>query len=129
MYYYICTDSVKELNEIKPHDTESVLRFLGGNGNLYGFDYAVYMVEQILEDPKLLTLITKQLYPETAIRFDVTVKSVERNLRTLIQRCWKNANPQAWEEISGRKIQVPPTNGEFLDLVVGYLRNSSGKNT
>lgn len=130
MYYYFCTNDA-ELNDIKPYDAESVLRFLGGSGGLFGFGYAVYMVEQIMEDPGLLALITKRLYPETGKHFEVSDKSVERNLRTLIQRCWKNASPHAWQEIAGRKMSACPTNGEFLDMIVAYLKknNSSVSNT
>lgn len=125
MYYFFCIDNANKVDDIKPRDAASALRFLGARGNLFGFDYAIYMIGQVMDDPELLTLITKRLYPETGKYFGVTSCSVERNLRTLVHYCWKNSSPEAWQEISGRKMLTYPTNGQFLDMIVAYLKNNS----
>ena len=54
---------------------------------LAGFRYAVYMVEQVRDQPENMLLITKRLYMQTAEHFNTTPSCVERNLRTLIQSC------------------------------------------
>ena len=51
-------------------DAEQLLRRLGATGKLKGFYQAVYMIEQVKDDPAAAALITKRLYPETSKRFD-----------------------------------------------------------
>ena len=68
-----------------PLDAERLLRLLGVSGKLTGFRYAVYMVEQVRDQPENMILITKRLYAQTAAHFQTTPSCVERNLRTLIQ--------------------------------------------
>ena len=81
-----------------PLDAERLLRLLGVTGKLSGFRYAVYMVEQVRDQPDNVLLITKRLYKQTADHFNTTPSCVERNLRTLIQSCWNQlcraVNPQ-----------------------------------
>ena len=44
-----------------PLDAERLLRLLGVSGKLTGFRYAVYMVEQVRDQPENMFLITKRL--------------------------------------------------------------------
>ena len=44
-----------------PLDAERLLRLLGVTGKLSGFRYAVYMVEQVRDQPDNVLLITKRL--------------------------------------------------------------------
>ena len=69
-------------------NAERLLRLLGASGKLASFRYAVYMVEQVRDQPENMLLITKRLYMQTAEHFNTTPSCVERNLRTLIQNCW-----------------------------------------
>lgn len=103
-------------------DAERLLRRLGSTGNLRGFPYTVYMVERIREDPEAIHLITKQLYPETARRFGVSHCAVERNVRTIVQRCWAWHDHTLLEHIAGGPLRYCPTNVEFLDMVADFLR-------
>ena len=77
-----------------PLDAERLLRLLGVSGKLTGFRYAVYMVEQVRDQPENMILITKRLYAQTAAHFQTTPSCVERNLRTLIQSCWNYPDDQ-----------------------------------
>lgn len=47
-----------------PLDAERLLRLLGVSGKLTGFRYAVYMVEQVRDQPENMILITKRLYAQ-----------------------------------------------------------------
>ena len=53
----------------KALDIEALLRRLGVTRKLTGFQYVCYMVNQVVEDPSRLSLITKRLYPETPATF------------------------------------------------------------
>lgn len=106
-------------------DAEQLLRGLGATGNLKGFAYAIYMIEQVIDDPRSGTLITKCLYPETAKHFNVTAESVERNLRTVIRACWNRPDRNLLEKVAGTHLHRYPTNSEFLDMTAAYLRRQT----
>ena len=104
-------------------NAERLLRLLGASGKLAGFHYAVYMVEQVRDQPENMLLITKRLYMQTAEHFNTTPSCVERNLRTLIQSCWSYPDHSFLNLIAGTELQQPPTNSQFIDILAAYLRN------
>ena len=106
-----------------PLDAERLLRLLGLSGKLTGFRYAIYMVEQVRDQPENMILITKRLYAQTAEHFRTTPSCVERNLRTLIQSCWNYPNHSFLNLIAGTELRQPPTNSQFIDILAAYLRN------
>lgn len=96
-----------------PLDAERLLRLLGVSGKLTGFRYAVYMVEQVRDQPENMILITKRLYAQTAAHFQTTPSCVERNLRTLIQSCWNYPDHSFLNLIAGAELRQPPTNSSL----------------
>lgn len=100
-----------------PLDAERLLRLLGVTGKLSGFRYAVYMVEQVRDQPDNVLLITKRLYKQTADHFNTTPSCVERNLRTLIQSCWNQLDHDFLNVIAGTQLRQPPTNSQFIDMM------------
>ena len=106
----------------KPLDAERLLRLLGVTGNLTGFYYAVYMIEQVQKQPKNIVLLTKRLYVQTAKHFSTTPNCVERNLRTLVQSCWAVSNHNLLNLIAGAELKQAPTNSQFIDMMAAYLR-------
>ena len=114
---------VSELEKNVTLDAERLLRLLGVSGKLTGFRYAVYMVEQVRDQPENMILITKRLYAQTAAHFQPTPSCVERNLRTLIQSCWNYPDHSFLNLIAGAELRQPPTNSQFIDILAAYLRN------
>lgn len=49
----------------------------------------------------------------------------ERNLRTLVQACWRQPNHSMLDQIAGCPLSQPPTNTQFLDMLASYLRKSA----
>ncbi len=113
---------VAEQNMNQPLNAERLLRSLGVSGKLSGFYFAVYMLELVRQKPEHILLVTKRLYKQTAQHFDTSSNCVERNLRTLVQACWRQPDHTLLEQISGRPLTQPPTNTEFLDMLAAYLR-------
>ena len=103
-------------------NAEELLRSLGVTGNLKGFRYAVHMIELTVQDPSLVTGLSKSLYPDTAKRFHVTPASVERNLRTVVKICWNRGDRELFSKVAGMRLTYQPTNGMFLDMTANYLR-------
>ncbi len=116
----VCYVSDIEMN--MPLDAERLLRLLGVSGKLSGFYFAVYMLEQVQEKPEDVLLITKRLYRQTAQYFHTTNSCVERNLRTLVQACWRQPDHSLLESIAGCPLSQPPTNTQFIDMMASYLR-------
>ncbi len=113
---------VSELDKNVSLDAERLLRLLGVSGKLSGFHFAVYMLEQVQEKPERVLLITKRLYNRTAQYFHTTTNCVERNLRTLIQACWRQPDHSLLERIAGHPLSQPPTNAQFIDMGAAFLR-------
>lgn len=113
---------VSELDKNVSLDAERLLRLLGVSGKLSGFHFAVYMLEQVQEKPEYVLLITKRLYSQTAQYFHTTTNCVERNLRTLVQACWRQPDHSLLERIAGHPLSQPPTNAQFIDMVAAFLR-------
>ena len=106
-------------------DAEQLLRRLGATRKLRGFPYTVYMVERLKEDPEAVRPITKGLYQETAERFGVSNAAVERNVRTMVRRCWSWHDHTLLEHIAGGPLCYCPTNADFLDMMADFLRRAA----
>ena len=106
-----------------PITADRLLRSIGASGRYTGFDYAVYMIEQVVDSQESIRLITKRLYPETARHFGVKPHSVERALRTLIRSCWVYGDRDALNNVAGRTLTQAPSNSDFLDMLAAYIRD------
>ena len=103
-------------------DVELLLRSLGASGKLKGFQYVVYMIECVVEEPKRLELITKDLYRETAHFYNARYETIERNTRTVIRSCWNYENHVNLDALFGRRLIKPPTSKEFIEGLAAFLR-------
>ena len=116
----VCYVSEQEINA--PLDAERLLRLLGVSGKLSGFYYMVYMLELVKQKPDHILLVTKRLYRQTAQHFNTSTACVERNVRTLVQACWRQPDHTLLDRISGYPLAQPPTNTQFIDMLAAYLR-------
>ena len=122
MAIYLLIPDDGDIQRQQPLNAERLLRSLNVTGKLIGFQYAVYMIEQVAVQPEQLQLITKRLYPETGKRFGASDISVERAVRRLVQVCWRECDHRILEHIAGSPLSRPPTNTEFIDMLASYLR-------
>ena len=99
-----------------------VIRKLGATSKYKGYYYvvdAVEMAQKIYERP---VKVTKDIYPVIARKYKST-SNVEHNIRTLVNLCWMN-HKDTLEEMAGCTMADKPTNSEFIDILVYYLRYS-----
>lgn len=102
---------------------ETVIRLLGLNSSYKGFNFLIYAINLVLEDPEVLTYICKGLYLEIALRYDTTITCVERNIRTAKEVIWMNGNKSLLKDIFGNKYgQEIPNNAVFIDMLVHYIK-------
>ena len=112
---------------ITPEEIAKLLRSIGASGRLIGFNYVVFIVYSILQKPDEHYWITKCAYPDTAKFFQVRPSSVEHAIRTVIASCWGRYDHSDLNRIAGIELEKMPTNSEFVDILVAYLRYGSYK--
>ena len=102
-----------------------ILHELGIPSHIKGYQYIRDGVCMIFENPDMIGGITKELYPELAMKFDTTVSRVERAIRHAIEVSWNRGNWDLMEEIFGNSVDIDrakPTNSEFIVTVADKLR-------
>lgn len=98
-----------------------LLRQLGATANYKGFSYAAYATALCAERPDLLLLVTKDLYPEVAKRFQTTWQAVERNIRTVIMVVWAR-NPALLSRMAGGPLEERPRSSQFIAIVTAGIQ-------
>lgn len=101
-------------------ETASLLRRLGANNSYVGFCYIVYGITRAIQDPGLLTYISKGLNVEVAVRYDTSINCVERNIRTIINTIWMHGDRALLEEVFGCKMEKKRRSGDFITAVGKY---------
>lgn len=102
-----------------------ILHELGIPSHIKGYQYIREGILLVFDNPEMIGGITKELYPELAIKFDTTVSRVERAIRHAIEVSWNRGSWDLMEEIFGNSVDIDrakPTNSEFIVTVADKLR-------
>ena len=116
-------ESASESDGIK-----DLLLTIGFPQHVYGYEYIMYSMDLILQEPHRLHHITKEIYPDVAKHFKTTPARVERAMRHSIQTAWTYGNMQMIYRIFGNSIRpdkIFPTNTQMLAGLYYYLRERS----
>lgn len=108
-----------------PQRIQELLLCIGFPQHVYGYQYTLYSLELIMENPEILHHITKELYPEVAKRFASTPSRVERAIRTAIQITWLYGNLGMINTVFGNTIRSDkgvPTNTQLLAGLYFFLK-------
>ena len=81
------------------------LRDLGVPMHLKGFNYLLHAVIYTAKDPTYIHDVTSRLYFEVGELFDATWGSVERNIRTAIERTFESGDIQLLHDYFGNAIK------------------------
>ena len=100
---------------------DDTLQALGITRNYKGYPHIAFAIELAVEDEERLRSVTKEIYFVTAKHFHCHWTSVERNIRTVIQRAWQ-INPTLLDEMAGFRLAATPTVGEFLGITTAYIQ-------
>lgn len=109
-----------------PKNIQELLLTVGFPQHVYGYNYIMYSLELIMENPEILHHITKELYPEVAKHFASTPARVERAIRTAIQITWLYGNLPMIHTIFGNTIRSDkgvPTNTQLLAGLYFFLKH------
>ena len=102
-----------------------LLHELGVPSHIKGYQYIREGIILLYNNPGMIGGITKELYPEIAIKFNTTVSRVERAIRHAIEVSWNRGDWRLMEEIFGHSVDIDkakPTNSEFVVTISDKLR-------
>ena len=125
-------DLYQERDSIKYADNYSVevevsalLHDLGIPSHVRGYKYIREGIMLLYTSREMVTLVTKDIYPEIANRFNTTSSRVERAIRHAIEISWIRGDLKIMEDIFGNSIDFErskPTNSEFLTTIADRIK-------
>lgn len=105
-------------------EIERLIRSLGIGATYRGYRYLTHAIYLCLQDENYLLSVSKLLYPEIAHMYATTSCSVERDIRTVVKVCWERGGKIHLQKIALHDLDSRPTSGEFIDILVGYLKQT-----
>ena len=90
-----------EMSRKKEQLTTGMLLDMGVPAHLKGYRYVRTAVIMAEEDMRIVSSVTKLLYPEVAKRYNTTDGKVERAIRNAIEVSWERGNRDTFEKLFG----------------------------
>lgn len=103
---------------------EQTLHNLSVTRNYRGYRCVLIAVELVLKDEDCMVNMGLNIYAPTAAILHCNQHSIERNIRTVINRVWSN-NKNRLCSIAGFDLKVQPTVSEFLDIIATHVMRTS----
>lgn len=103
----------------------NVIHEVGVPAHIKGYQYLREAIMMVVNDIDIINQITKQLYPEIAIKYTTTPSRVERAIRHAIEVAWGRGQTDVVESIFGYTVSAAkgkPTNSEFIAMIADKLR-------
>ena len=101
-----------------------ILHNLGIPSHIRGYKYIRDGITMMYNN-ETISLITKEIYPQIAYKYETTPSRVERAIRHAIEVSWVRGDIGLMEELFGFSISCDkskPTNSEFLSTIADRLR-------
>jgi len=98
---------------------------MGIPAHIKGYQFLREAIKQVIENPNMISGITKELYPAIARRFGTTSSKVERAIRHAIEVAWSRGRVDTLNKAFGCCVALKdekPTNGEFIALISDKFR-------
>lgn len=108
-------------------DVTDMIHEIGVPAHIKGYQYLREAIMMSVEDPGMISSITKILYPTIAKRFQTTPSRVERAIRHAIEVAWSRGRMETLDALFGYTIDTgkgKPTNSEFIALIADRIRLS-----
>ena len=108
-------------------DVTDMILEIGVPAHIKGYQYLREAIMMSVDDPGMISSITKILYPTIAKRFQTTPSRVERAIRHAIEVAWSRGRMETLDALFGYTIDTgkgKPTNSEFIALIADRIRLS-----
>lgn len=106
-------------------EVSEILHTLGVPAHIKGYHFLRQAIIMVINDPELISLVTKRLYPDVAELNKTTASRVERAIRHAIEVAWDRGNVEVMNDYFGYTInnmRGKPTNSEFIAMVSDRMR-------
>lgn len=112
----------------KEAEVTDLLHNLGIPSHIRGFQYIRDGILMMYKSNNTINYITKDIYPELAIKYNTTPSRVERAIRHAIEISWNRGDMDLMDEIFANSLNLnrdKPTNAEYLTTISDRLRVKS----
>ena len=106
-------------------DVTNIIHEIGVPAHIKGYQYLRDAIMNCVDDPEMLSSITKLLYPAIAKKHKTTPSRVERAIRHAIEVAWSRGKMDTIDELFGYTVnngKGKPTNSEFIALIADKIR-------
>ncbi len=103
----------------------NIIHEVGVPAHIKGYQYLREAIMMVVNNIDIINQITKQLYPDIAVKFHTTPSRVERAIRHAIEVAWTRGQTETVDSIFGYTISAAkgkPTNSEFIAMIADKLR-------
>ncbi len=103
----------------------TLLHDLGIPSHVRGYKYIRDGILLLYNKESVATLVTKEVYPQIAEKYETTSSRVERAIRHAIEISWIRGDIKLMEEIFGNSVDFDrsrPTNSEFLSAIADRFK-------
>ena len=110
----------EENNLLEEDMITDMLRTIGVPAHIKGYRFLRESVLMVAENPTLISMVTKVLYPEIGAAYNTTASRVERAIRHAIEVAWDRGDIEILNFYFGSTIQASrgkPTNSEFIAML------------
>ncbi len=117
--------NVLDIDKKLQSNISNLLHSLGVPSHIKGYEYIREGIGLMYNKPSMLGAITKEMYPEIAVKFNTTSSRVERAIRHAIEVSWNRGDYDLMEEVFGHSVdydRAKPTNSEFIATLADKLR-------
>ena len=123
-YIEIDSDKKKTQENLEALVT-NIIHEVGVPAHIKGYQYLREAIMMVVNDIDVINQITKQLYPDIALKYKTTPSRVERAIRHAIEVAWGRGQDDTVENIFGYTVSASkgkPTNSEFIAMIADKLR-------
>ncbi len=102
----------------------SIFISIGIPAHIKGYQFLREAVKLAVEEPEIISQITKRLYPTIAEKFETSSSKVERGMRHAIEVAWNRGKIENINNIFGFKVygsNEKPTNSELIALIADKM--------
>lgn len=122
-------DKISTMNHSIMHNHVSdILHKLCVTPNYNGYMYLRDAIKMSVSEPINSRIFSTRIYPKIAKNYNVSPASVERNIRTAINKGWERATISSKTEIFGlfaANMQWHPTNSEYILIIADMINRES----
>lgn len=123
---YILTSEPKSKTPVDLEtEITNIIHEIGVPAHIKGYMYLREAITMVVNDMELLSVVTKELYPSIAKKYNTTASRVERAIRHAIEVAWGRGQIEAINKLFGYTVhndKGKPTNSEFIAIIADKLR-------